>query len=468
MKIAGIVAEYNPFHTGHAYQIARTRELLGPDCAVAAVMSGSWVQGGRPAMLDKWTRAKLALLGGVDLVLELPTVWAASSAETFARGAVDLLALTRSVDVLSFGSECGDVEALSQIACCLNTPGYEALVRRYVFQKLPFAAARQRAVEELLGPERAALLSTPNNNLGVEYLRNLERDGWAMGAVTVRREGAPHDSLLQEGQRPRFCSATQIRVFLERGDWDALEPYLPQGGLEVLRAGWNGFPSLARAERAVLARLRTMTAADWTKIPDSGRRKDCPRAWNGRAASAAPWRNFSSGQAQALDPGPHASAAGVGLAGAHGGGPARLASLSAGAGLQHPWAGGPVPHKKTGALVYSHQARPCAKFGGGGASAPGAGGPVHRPVRPVPGDHTHPRPGVDHRPGAGFVGGSLSIASSPPGAASGQPPSAVSSPEVPVRSQRTVTRLVRLRVQVKRVRSQSPASISSRAVPGSS
>ena len=139
MKIAGIVAEYNPFHTGHAYQIARTRELLGPDCAVAAVMSGSWVQGGRPAMLDKWTRAKLALLGGVDLVLELPTVWAASSAETFARGAVDLLALTRSVDVLSFGSECGDVEALSQIACCLNTPGYEALVRRYVFQKLPFS-----------------------------------------------------------------------------------------------------------------------------------------------------------------------------------------------------------------------------------------------------------------------------------------------------------------------------------------
>ena len=293
MKIAGIVAEYNPFHTGHAYQIARTRELLGPGCAVVAVMSGHWVQGGRPAVLDKWTRARLALLGGVDLVLELPTVWAASSAETFARGAVDLLALTRSVDVLSFGSECGDVEPLSQIACCLNTPGYETLVRRYVLQKLPFAAARQRAVEELLGPERAALLSTPNNNLGVEYLRNLERDGWAMGAVTVRREGAPHNSLLEEctlpsgfsstrerpetaPAGPKFLSATQLRVFLERGDWDALEPYLPQGGLEVLRAGWNGFPSLARAERAVLARLRTMTAADWTKIPDSGAAEGLP------------------------------------------------------------------------------------------------------------------------------------------------------------------------------------------------
>ena len=276
MKIAGIVAEYNPFHTGHAYQIARTRELLGPDCAVAAVMSGSWVQGGRPAMLDKWTRAKLALLGGVDLVLELPTVWAVSSAETFARGAADLLALTQVVDELSFGSECGDIGKLCQVACCLNTPKYQELVRSYAQQQIPFAAARQRAVAELLGPEWAALLDTPNNNLGIEYLRNLERDGWAMGAVTVRREGALHNSLLQEGQRPRFCSATQLRAYLEREDWAALEPYLPEGGLEVLRDGWNGFPSLKRAERSVLARLRTMTAEDWAVIPDSGAGEGMP------------------------------------------------------------------------------------------------------------------------------------------------------------------------------------------------
>ena len=276
MKIAGIVAEYNPFHTGHAYQIACTRAALGADCAVAAVMSGNWVQGGRPAVLDKWTRARLALLGGADLVLELPTVWAVSSAETFARGAADLLALTQVVDELSFGSECGDIGKLCQVACCLNTPKYQELVRSYAQQQIPFAAARQRAVAELLGPEWAALLSTPNNNLGIEYLRNLERDGWAMGAVTVRREGALHDSLLQEGQRPRFCSATQLRAYLEREDWAALEPYLPEGGLEVLRDGWNGFPSLKRAERSVLARLRTMTAEDWAVIPDSGAGEGMP------------------------------------------------------------------------------------------------------------------------------------------------------------------------------------------------
>lgn len=276
MKIAGIVAEYNPFHTGHAYQIACTRAALGADCAVAAVMSGNWVQGGRPAVLDKWTRARLALLGGADLVLELPTVWAVSSAETFARGAADLLALTQVVDELSFGSECGDIGKLCQVACCLNTPKYQELVRSYAQQQIPFAAARQRAVAELLGPEWAALLDTPNNNLGIEYLRNLERDGWAMGAVTVRREGALHDSLLQEGQRPRFCSATQLRAYLEREDWAALEPYLPEGGLEVLRDGWNGFPSLKRAERGVLARLRTMGAEDWAVIPDSGAGEGMP------------------------------------------------------------------------------------------------------------------------------------------------------------------------------------------------
>lgn len=276
MKIAGIVAEYNPFHTGHAYQIACTRRQLGEDCAIVAVMSGHWVQGGRPAVVDKWTRARLALLGGVDLVLELPTVWAVSSAETFARGAVDLLSLTQVVDALSFGSEYGDIGKLCQVACCLNTTRYEPLVRRFVGQGLPFAAARQRVVNELLGQEYAALLDTPNNNLGIEYLRNLERGGWNMGAVTVRREGAPHDSLLQGADRPRFLSATQLRAFLAQENWEALEPYLPAGGLDVLQGGWRGFPSLDRVERGFLACLRTRTAEDWASIPDSGAGEGLP------------------------------------------------------------------------------------------------------------------------------------------------------------------------------------------------
>ena len=262
MQVIGIVVEYNPFHTGHAYQIARTRQALEEDCAVVAVMSGNWVQGGRPAVLDKWTRARLALLGGVDLVLELPTVWAVSSAETFARGAVTILERSGVVDVLSFGSEYGDVEKLRRLAASLNTPEYEERLRRFVGEGMPFAAARQAAADSLLGEELSLLLSQPNNNLGVEYLRTLDCLNSKIRPMTVRREGAPHDSLLEGADRPRHLSATQLRAYLERGDWPALEPYLPKGGVEVLKEGWNGFPSLQRMERGILAKLRTMTAED--------------------------------------------------------------------------------------------------------------------------------------------------------------------------------------------------------------
>ena len=171
MKTAGIVAEYNPFHTGHAYQIARTRGLLGADCAVVAVMSGNWVQRGACAAADKWTRAGWALAGGADLVLELPTVWAASSAESFATGAVALLRACGVVDVLSFGSESGDPAALAAAAACLDSEAYRAGLSRFLDEGMPFAACRQTVVAALLGSERAKVLSRPNDNLGVEYVR---------------------------------------------------------------------------------------------------------------------------------------------------------------------------------------------------------------------------------------------------------------------------------------------------------
>ena len=116
MATAGIVAEYNPFHRGHAWHIARTRRTLGADTAVICVMSGHWVQRGECALTDKWSRAALALSGGADLVLELPTPWAMASAEAFARGAVGLLAATGVVDVLSFGSETGELAPLRAAA----------------------------------------------------------------------------------------------------------------------------------------------------------------------------------------------------------------------------------------------------------------------------------------------------------------------------------------------------------------
>lgn len=254
MTAAGIVAEYNPFHAGHAHHIAETRRILGPDTAIICVMSGNWVQRGDCAVFDKWTRTRMALEGGADLVLELPTVWVLSSAEGFARGAVGLLAATGVVTHLSFGSECGDVDKLRQVAACLDSPAYAAALRRQLDSGQSFAVCRQRAAEELLGADPAGLLAFPNNNLGVEYIRALNALGGNIQPLTVPRRGAGHDG----GNHPDFPSASFLRE-------------------KIHARGGENAASLDFCERVILARLRTMTAADWARLPDSGAAEGLPR-----------------------------------------------------------------------------------------------------------------------------------------------------------------------------------------------
>ena len=276
MKIAGIVAEYNPFHTGHAYQIERTRAVLGADAGVVAIMSGNWVQQADCAIADKWTRAWLALMGGADLVLELPAVWAMSSAESFARGAVELLGGSGVVTQLSFGSECGDVDKLRQVAACLDSSTYQAGLRRFLDEGMTFAACRQAVARELLGEELSGLLSGPNNNLGIEYIRALNALESAIQPMTVTRQGAGHNALSCGEEQPSFVSATQLRAFLREGRWEAAEPYLVPGGRTVLEDNPVGLPALERVERAMLARVRIMTAGDWAQLPDSGTAEGLP------------------------------------------------------------------------------------------------------------------------------------------------------------------------------------------------
>ncbi|NCB62228.1 MAG: nucleotidyltransferase [Clostridia bacterium] len=256
MRIAGIVAEYNPFHSGHQYHIAATRERLGGDCGVVCVMSGNWVQRGECAITDKWTRAGAALRSGADLVLELPTVWAAASAESFARGAVSALAASGVVDALSFGSESGDTAPLRAVAECLDSEIYRAGLRRFLDEGMPFAACRQAVVAGILGREAAGCLSNPNDNLGVEYLRALPPQ---MEAVTVRRVGADHDGALEDG----YASASSLRDWMRTGKIERGSAYLPEP--------WRGdITSMEWCERAILARLRSMTLADAERLPDSG------------------------------------------------------------------------------------------------------------------------------------------------------------------------------------------------------
>ena len=256
MNVAGIIAEYNPFHRGHAWQIDETRRRLGADTAVVCAMSGHWVQRGECAVTDKWTRAAMALRGGADLILELPTPWACASAETFARGGVGVLAAAGVVDTLSFGSESGDLDSLRRAAECLDSEDYRAALRGFLDQGLPFALCRHRAAETLLGAEGAACLENPNDNLGVEYLRALPPE---MEALTVRRVGARHDGAPAEG----FASASTLRGWLRQGKIARAEAYLTEA--------WQGdVASMEWCERWALARLRTMTLAEAEALPDSG------------------------------------------------------------------------------------------------------------------------------------------------------------------------------------------------------
>lgn len=186
MKSIGIVAEYNPFHNGHKYQIEKSREITGADVVVAAI-SGNFVQRGMPAVYDKWKRAEMAVKQGVDLVVEIPTIYACNSAEYFAKGAVKVLEGFGSIDYISFGSECGDIEALSRIANVLKTQdvSIHEKIQDLTKKGLSYPRARVIAVEDLLSADEKEILKEPNNILAIEYLKNIKN----LRPMTIKRSG---------------------------------------------------------------------------------------------------------------------------------------------------------------------------------------------------------------------------------------------------------------------------------------
>lgn len=264
MSVAGVIAEYNPFHRGHAWQLAEIRRRLGEHTAVIACMSGNFVQRGDFALLSKHARAEMALGGGADLVLELPVSWSAAGAERFAQGGVAVLAATGVVTHLVFGCECGEEESLRAIADRLDGEAYRAGVRRFLDGGLTFAAARQRAVGELTDPKTSDCLSRPNNALAVEYLRALKGSG--ITPMALPRVGAAHDS----GEESEYPSASAIReLVLTGGDWRRA---LPEESAAVLsreiKAG-RAPVCMDNCQRAVLAQLRRMAEEDF-RIYDGG------------------------------------------------------------------------------------------------------------------------------------------------------------------------------------------------------
>ena len=251
----GIICEYNPLHLGHKKQIDRIREVFGPETVIVCAMSGNFVQRGMPAILDKQTRAKAAILSGADLVLELPVTTALSSAEGFAAGGVKILGAF--CDYLCFGAETADADALMETARLLLCDDFPPLLRTALESGKSFPSARQEALEQL--GCSGSLLSQPNNILGVEYCKAILAQGCSMKPFPIHREGSYHAEVA-DTENP---SATAVRnLMLIAHNWRSCVP-------RQVRPLFEAAPlhSIAAGERAILARLRTMTDAEFETLP---------------------------------------------------------------------------------------------------------------------------------------------------------------------------------------------------------
>lgn len=262
MRTAAIITEYDPFHSGHAWQVARLREL-GFD-RVAVAMSGPVVQRGGAALLPARVRAAAALAGGVSLVVGLPAPYACRSAEGFAAAGVALLTALDRAEVLAFGAETPDGDALMETARTLLREDYGEVLRRELAGGTPYAAARAAAAARLC-PGAGEVLASPNNNLGVEYCKAILQQGSHLRPLPLPRLGAAHGAAAPAGG---FASASYLRQRAYAGDWAAVRPWVPADAFaRYTAAAAAGEMNDPRAfSTAVLSRLRAMTAEDFAAV----------------------------------------------------------------------------------------------------------------------------------------------------------------------------------------------------------
>ncbi len=252
MQTVGVICEYNPFHLGHKKQLDKIRACLGAETTIVCLMSGNFVQRGHPAIFDKMRRAEAALQNGADLVLELPITYALSSAEGFAAGGVAIL--DKLCDILCFGAETADAQALMQTAGALLSPEFSRVLRIQLDGGFSFPAARQAALADL-GLD-GSILETPNNILAVEYCKAILSQGSKLRIFPIMRCGSYHETEA-DAENP---SASAVRkLIVQGGNW---KPYVPEGA-----ATDAPVHTLEQGERAILARLRTMTDAEFEALP---------------------------------------------------------------------------------------------------------------------------------------------------------------------------------------------------------
>lgn len=267
MRSVGVIAEYNPFHNGHAYHLSALREKTECD-SVVVIMSGNFVQRGEPAVADKYTRAAWALQNGADMVLELPVYYALANAQLFAQGAVNTLAQTGFVDGLCFGAGASDIDTIyASIAYKnANSEAFDAAVKRHLTEGKSYPRAAYEALSDLNAPDdvKNAFLE-PNSILAIEYVRAIENSGSEITPVLIERRGCGHDSegVFTDESGVSFASASYIRNAILQGE--RVDGLMPRGIAREINAVHGETLS-----RLVMYALRTMDEDAMRNLPDVG------------------------------------------------------------------------------------------------------------------------------------------------------------------------------------------------------
>lgn len=270
-KVLGIIAEYNPFHNGHVFHLSQSKKMLEIGYTVA-IISGNFVQRGDTSLIDKWSKAQMAIENGVDLVIELPTLYSVSSAENFAEGAIKILDSLKIVDYLSFGSELCDVHILNDFANILyqEPKEYVTLLNHELSKGFSFPKARENALLLYLNDIRkyANILSSPNNILAIEYLKALKKQNSSIIPVSVKREKVDYNDTKIVGN---FASATAIRKLSQTSDVWNLRKVMPKSSFDImydcLKDG-KTVPNLAKFEKEIIYNLRKMSVKEIAELPD--------------------------------------------------------------------------------------------------------------------------------------------------------------------------------------------------------
>ena len=268
-NVLGIICEYNPFHNGHLLHLNESKKACNADFTIA-VMSGNFTQRGDVALFDKWTRAEMALKNGVDLVIELPTVYATSSAENFADGAIKILNSIGIVDYISFGSESGDINLLNTIASVLsNEPKeFSNLINMQLKSGLSYPKARELAISTYFRGSKKYMeaLENPNNILGIEYLKALKKNKSSIVPITFKRSYAEYNST---STKNGIASATAIRQLLK--DNKKIHRLVPFESYEIIEnklSEKDFLKDLSVFEKEIIFNLRKMSLEEISKLPD--------------------------------------------------------------------------------------------------------------------------------------------------------------------------------------------------------